>query len=69
MRTPEEIDGLLIDLIRSALKQQLKDVDLLKYVWCFEWVLKGLRKGYETCHERVNKINVHGYPLGPVRHY
>ena len=69
MRTLEEIDGLLIHLIRSALKEQLKDVDLLKYVWRFEWVLKGLGKGYETYHERVNKINVHGYTLGPARHY
>ena len=22
-----------------------------------------------TCHERVNKMNVHGYSLGPARNY
>ena len=28
-----------------------------------------LRRFGTTCHERVNKINVQGYPLGPARDY
>ena len=38
----KEINGLLKDLTRSALKQQLKDVDLFKSVLSFERVMKGL---------------------------
>ena len=40
--TLKEINGLLKDLTRSALKQQLKDVDLFKSVLSFERVMKGL---------------------------
>ena len=42
MDTLKEINGLLKDLTRSALKQQLKDVDLFKSVLSFERVMKGL---------------------------
>ena len=39
--------------------QQLKDVGLLKFVWRFG----------TTRHEKVNKIHVHGFHLGPAKNH
>ena len=39
--------------------QQLKDAGLIKFVWCFG----------SMSHEKVNKIDVHIYPLGLARNY